>query len=300
MLKSFAIIFLLTGLLIIAAPAALAQDIGLNQSLDIIANQGGFKTGAGIASDSFLDTTVGGAIAIALGLVGSIFLALIIFSGFQWMTAGGNEEKVTKARTKIGRAVMGLSLIVLAYIITNAVFAFFYQATDRKSGVPQSMSGQMADCDSSICSNPDVPCPLCPLNQHCDGGNDKCFCTSSNECPGDLVCNDRVCVAECISNSDCPPNHHCTLAGQCVLNNNQSGDECEDNYDCGIIYQGTRPYCYEFQGARYCVQCISDNNCASPLHCYNPPPGIQNPFCAECGINGHCPPNQQCIAGDCV
>jgi amino acid transporter len=70
--------------------------------------------------------TVGGIIAaiaqIFLGLLGIIFIILLIFAGFQWMTASGNEEKVTKAKETITRAIIGLAIIIAAYSITYFVF----------------------------------------------------------------------------------------------------------------------------------------------------------------------------------
>lgn len=63
------------------------------------------------------------AVSAFLGLLGIIFLILIIYAGFLWMTAQGEEEKVTKAKDTITRAVIGLVIIVLAYAITYFVFS---------------------------------------------------------------------------------------------------------------------------------------------------------------------------------
>ncbi|NCU44209.1 hypothetical protein EOM71_00835 [Candidatus Falkowbacteria bacterium] len=63
-------------------------------------------------------TTVSSFITIVLGLVGVIFLALIIYGGFLWMTAAGNEKQVETAKSIISRAAIGLIIIVLAYAIT--------------------------------------------------------------------------------------------------------------------------------------------------------------------------------------
>ena len=43
------------------------------------------------------------------------------------MTAGGNEEKVTKARTRVINGIIGLAITVLAFILTNALFNYFSQ-----------------------------------------------------------------------------------------------------------------------------------------------------------------------------
>ena len=58
-----------------------------------------------------------------LGLLGIIFLVLIIYAGYEWMTAQGDEEKVTKAKDTLQRAIIGLIIIIVAYSITFFVFS---------------------------------------------------------------------------------------------------------------------------------------------------------------------------------
>lgn len=62
-------------------------------------------------------------ISAFLGLLGIIFIVLIIYSGYNWMMAGGSEEKVTLAKDTLTRAVIGLIIIVAAYSITYFVFS---------------------------------------------------------------------------------------------------------------------------------------------------------------------------------
>ena len=58
-----------------------------------------------------------------LSLLGVIFVVLIIVAGYNWMTAAGDEEKVTKAKQTLQRAIIGLIIIIAAYAITYFVFA---------------------------------------------------------------------------------------------------------------------------------------------------------------------------------
>ncbi|MBU1037109.1 pilin [Patescibacteria group bacterium] len=64
---------------------------------------------------------VGYIINLILGFLGVIFLVLVIYGGFQWMTAGGNEEKVKKGRDMIVQAAIGLAIILFAFVLTNFV-----------------------------------------------------------------------------------------------------------------------------------------------------------------------------------
>jgi amino acid transporter len=57
-------------------------------------------------------------INVVLTILGLLVVILIIFAGFQWMTSGGNEEKVKKAQTTIKNAVIGLIIIMLAWSVT--------------------------------------------------------------------------------------------------------------------------------------------------------------------------------------
>ena len=61
---------------------------------------------------------IGAIIQAFLGLLGVIFLVLIIYAGYNWMTAQGEEEKVTKAKDTLQRAVIGLIIIIAASAIT--------------------------------------------------------------------------------------------------------------------------------------------------------------------------------------
>ncbi len=73
--------------------------------------------------DTLLTTSVGTVIKAALALVGTIFFVLTIYAGILWMTAAGEEEKVTKAKNIIIAAVIGLFIVMSAYAITAFVTA---------------------------------------------------------------------------------------------------------------------------------------------------------------------------------
>ena len=84
--------------------------------IDDAAQGAGYEASAG--EPQTIPPTVGTVIQILLSFVGTIFFIFIIVSGIQWMTAGGNEEKVTKARTRIINASVGLGITIVAYFIT--------------------------------------------------------------------------------------------------------------------------------------------------------------------------------------
>lgn len=75
----------------------------------------------GLAGKSDVKALVGGLIQAALTLVGIIFFILMVYGGFVWMTARGNEENIEKARKMIIAAVIGIAIIVGAYAITSFI-----------------------------------------------------------------------------------------------------------------------------------------------------------------------------------
>ena len=60
-------------------------------------------------------------INIILGFLGIIAVIIILLAGFQWMTAGGEEEKVSEARQRLIQGAIGLVLILAAWIIAYFV-----------------------------------------------------------------------------------------------------------------------------------------------------------------------------------
>ena len=78
-------------------------------------------TRAQIDTQSDVYTISANIISIVLSVVGVIFFILIIYSGVMWMTAGGNKEKVEKAKQRIIQAIIGLIIVISAYSITYFV-----------------------------------------------------------------------------------------------------------------------------------------------------------------------------------
>ena len=60
-----------------------------------------------------------------LSFVGVIFLVLMIYGGFTWMTAGGNQESIGKAQKTVVAAIIGLVIVISAYAITTFVGTTF-------------------------------------------------------------------------------------------------------------------------------------------------------------------------------
>lgn len=71
--------------------------------------------------EKFIATKLGDMIGLVLSFIGVLFLILTIYGGISWMTAGGNEQKVEKAKTIIINAIIGLLIVIFAYTITSFI-----------------------------------------------------------------------------------------------------------------------------------------------------------------------------------
>lgn len=84
-------------------------------------------------SETDVFTVVGNIIAIALGLLGLIAFILILYAGFLWMTASGDSTQVTKAKSMMTSAIIGMVIILSAFAITTFVTS---QLGDAASTTP--------------------------------------------------------------------------------------------------------------------------------------------------------------------
>ncbi len=77
-------------------------------------------TGAGV-STAAPESYVANIVNVALSLVGVIFLILMVYGGYLWMIAKGDEQEVTKAKGVITMAVIGMAVVIMAYAFSKFV-----------------------------------------------------------------------------------------------------------------------------------------------------------------------------------
>ena len=64
---------------------------------------------------------VGTLVGYALTFIGVVFFVLMVYGGFLWMQARGNEEHIKKAKGLIEAAIIGMVIVFLAYTLTNFI-----------------------------------------------------------------------------------------------------------------------------------------------------------------------------------
>ena len=106
--------------LLLATPslvfATLLDDITLR--LQPVSSLYGQPPLTGQDTRAWLIFRVGAVVQVFLGLLGLVMVILILYGGYLWMTARGEEAKITKAQDIIKGTVIGLILVLSAYAIT--------------------------------------------------------------------------------------------------------------------------------------------------------------------------------------
>lgn len=61
-------------------------------------------------------------VGVIFNFLAAIFIVLIVYAGFAWMFAQGNQENITKAKNIMRDAIIGLAIILGAHIISYFIF----------------------------------------------------------------------------------------------------------------------------------------------------------------------------------
>ncbi|MDD5251692.1 MAG: IPT/TIG domain-containing protein [Patescibacteria group bacterium] len=100
------------------AVAAVAPDLGLSQ----VGQASGLTTAS-------LTTIIGNIIRTIIGLLGIVAVVLVIYAGFLWMTARGDDEQVLRAKKLLTQAVIGLVIIMASFAITTFILNAILEGT---------------------------------------------------------------------------------------------------------------------------------------------------------------------------
>ncbi len=141
---------------------AFADDYGL----DTVAQKSGLDAGG-----KDLSGLVGGMLGTALSFIGVIFFALMVFGGFMWMTARGNDEQTKKAMGTITAAVIGLVIVLSSYAVTSFVFK----------------SAQIADLTEAPASSQTPVSTVAEKDKLCNAAKAGWTCNSIDMCSGNIV-----------------------------------------------------------------------------------------------------------------
>lgn len=97
---------------VVATPVCLADPFGFDYANDL-----------GLSNTNVTDPRVMAVnvVQFFMTFLGIIAVVIILYGGFVWMTAAGNEDKVGTAKKIIIAGAIGLAIIIAAYVIVNFV-----------------------------------------------------------------------------------------------------------------------------------------------------------------------------------
>lgn len=90
-------------------------------------------------------------ISAALGLLGIVTVALVLYGGYLYMTAAGNEEQVGKAKKIIINATIGLAIILSAFAITQFVLNTLNKAINGQEDLGGGEGGDGDNFPPGVC-----------------------------------------------------------------------------------------------------------------------------------------------------
>ncbi len=114
------VMFVLLATMFGTALTANASLDGMKTSLQSAA--GDLKPASG-DSGTYIPNIIGNIINAVLSIIGVLLLVYLIYAGFLWMTAGGEDKKVEQAKTMIKNAIIGLLIIATSFVIADFVLS---------------------------------------------------------------------------------------------------------------------------------------------------------------------------------
>lgn len=106
---------------LIVLPIAVQAKNEISNFLETAGSLGGYVTEN--IDQTTLFVAVGIIAQVLLAILGVVFVALIIYGGYIWMLARGNEDEVSKGKSIIIDATIGLILVLSAAVISNFVLS---------------------------------------------------------------------------------------------------------------------------------------------------------------------------------
>ncbi|MDD2288077.1 MAG: hypothetical protein PHY55_04505, partial [Bacteroidales bacterium] len=144
-------------------------------------------------------------------------VSIVIYGGFIWMTAEGNEEKISKAKGILKAGVIGLAIVLASWGIASLVLNKLGGATGVSQHTCIEGASEPCGCDGSF---------------YCDENGNWGTCIGS-DCPiGSLgsICNYLGAVCNPFE-ATCNPGLICN--NSCVCQHDGQGDPCDEGPMCG-------------------------------------------------------------------
>ena len=192
----------------------------------------GLDTAAGstIPHTTDIAVVIGKIVRQVLAFVGTIFLLLMIYAGFTYMLARGDDKKISTAKGIISGAVIGIIIVALSYSLTSFVIGSLSSTTTSSGpGENGNVAGQKeigesctsaSECASGVCVASGGGSPTCGA-RIAEGGT----CQNDNQCESGLCINQRCRTGNQPINAVCFSSRQCT-SGNCEMSSQDSYGKC--------------------------------------------------------------------------
>lgn len=141
-----AAVFLVAAFVFVLPGVAWAQDTVAQNSRNV----GTFASAAGISGGTDLVTIIGRIVQIFLAVLGIILILLIIYGGWIWMSAAGDDAKILKAKKIITNAIIGVIIVASSFAIATFVMNALRGAVGGGGGGGVNIPGGPNDWNRSM------------------------------------------------------------------------------------------------------------------------------------------------------
>lgn len=189
-----------------------------------------------------------------IGFLGFIATIMFVYAGVLWVTAGGNEDQISKAKNIMTYAALGILIVILSFSIVR-----FVASSAGGSGIT---CAEDADCpDGFSCGQNNV----CEADGFEGGGG---LCNSNADCSNGFVCQGGICSlpdgSGCLTSLDCGGGQYCSASGECT---DGGSVQCTDNSQCGEDGQcDPFGFCHNPNGGSGAI-CSDNSDCATGYVC---------------------------------
>ena len=128
-----------------------------------------FAANAGFAAGPSVTVIIARLIRTVISFLGVIAVVIVVYGGFMYMTAGGNDERVKKAKKTITNGLIGLVIVLMSFAIAQFIVSRLVGATEEADIIAFCKNNPT---DPTCLKNPPFPPPkpeftLSSLNTDC-------------------------------------------------------------------------------------------------------------------------------------
>lgn len=121
--KLIAIFISISFIFFLFLPFALAETLNLKNAFGDTLKDASLKAGYSQTTNADPDSVISTVIKLALSFLGVVFMILLVYAGYLWMTARGDSGQVDKAKDIIREAIIGLIIVAMAYAISSFILS---------------------------------------------------------------------------------------------------------------------------------------------------------------------------------